>query len=138
MAKLNWHPIANMQYKKELKALQKELEKRPVPEGFDEKAPFRMEIASSFISLGRGNMVSGVIESGVIYKGDTVKVTKADGTARETCITYIDLILNGRKVEMDSARMGDKVGLVVRDLYLDEIDKGDIMTYEENPDGITD
>ncbi len=67
------------------------------------KAPaaFRMTISDVFSIKGRGTVVTGTIEAGSVDTGDTVRLTRADGSTRDVTIEGIEAF---RKILDDSER----------------------------------
>ena len=91
------------------------------------KAPagFRMTVSDVFSIKGRGTVVTGTVESGTVSTGDTVHLTRADGSTRDVTIDGIEAFRKMLKV----ANAGDVVGLLVRRLARDDIAKDDVLTY---------
>jgi len=85
---------------------------------------FRLTVQDVFAIAGRGTVVTGRIESGTISEGARVRLTRADGTMRQSTVTGIEMF---RKVH-DTAAAGDNVGLLLRDLARDDVARGDILT----------
>ena len=91
------------------------------------KAPagFRMTVSDVFSIKGRGTVVTGTVESGTVSTGDTVRLTRADGSTRDVTVDGIEAFRKVLKV----ANAGDVVGLLVRRLARDDIAKDDVLTY---------
>lgn len=87
-------------------------------------APFRMPVEDVFTIQGRGTVVTGRIEAGSVNKGDTVRLTRADGSSREVHVDGIEMF---RKV-VETGTAGDTVGLLVRDLGRNDIGRGDVLS----------
>jgi translation elongation factor EF-Tu-like GTPase len=85
---------------------------------------FRMTVSDVFSIQGRGTVVTGTIETGAVDAGDTVRLTRADGSTREVTIDGIEAF---RKV-LKTASAGAIVGLLVRGLGRDEVTGGDVLT----------
>ena len=76
------------------------------------KAPagFRMTISDVFSIKGRGTVVTGTIEAGSVDTGDTVRLTRADGSTRDVTIDGIEAF---RKCST-TASAGAIVGLLLK------------------------
>ena len=81
---------------------------------------FMFTVQDIFTVKGRGTVVTGVIESGTIHTGDTVTL---NGKRKSATFT-IGGIESFRKL-LDSASMGDNVGLLLLGANKDDICKGD-------------
>jgi translation elongation factor EF-Tu-like GTPase len=86
--------------------------------------PFRMPVEDVFSIQGRGTVVTGKIEAGSVTKGDTIRLTRTDGSEREVRVDGVEMF---RKV-VDTASAGDTVGLLLRDLRRDDIARGDVLS----------
>jgi elongation factor Tu len=87
-------------------------------------AGFRFTVEDVFTIHGRGTVVTGRVESGTLHRGEAVRHTRLDGTARDVTVTGIEMF---RKVT-DTANAGDNVGLLLADLGRDDIGRGDVLT----------
>ena len=85
---------------------------------------FRLTVQDVFSIKGRGTVVTGTVESGSVRVGDTVRQTRADGTARDVTITGVEMF----RTIVDAANAGDNVGLLLRDLGRADIGPGDVLT----------
>jgi translation elongation factor EF-Tu-like GTPase len=85
---------------------------------------FRMPIEDVFVITGRGTVVTGRVEAGVIAKGSTVRLARADGSVRDVEVTGIEMF---RKIS-DSAKAGDNVGLLLRGVGRDDVGRGDVLS----------
>src|SRR4051794_34274457 len=83
---------------------------------------FRMTVEDVFAIHGRGTVVTGRVAAGELRVGSTVQLTRTDGTNRKVTIDGVEMF---RKV-VDTAKAGDNVGLLVRDLGRDDIGRGDV------------
>ena len=80
---------------------------------------FRMTVGDVFSIAGRGTVVTGRVEAGSVRVGDTVRVNGA----RPVSVDGIEMF---RKT-VETAGVGDNVGLLVRDLRREDIDRGDVL-----------
>jgi translation elongation factor EF-Tu-like GTPase len=94
----------------------------PPPAAFG--AGFRLTVQDVFSIKGRGTVVTGRVESGILQVGDTLRQTRPDGSARDVTVAGIEMF---RKVT-DTASAGDNVGLLLRDLAREDIDSGDVLS----------
>jgi translation elongation factor EF-Tu-like GTPase len=85
---------------------------------------FRMTVGDVFTIRQRGTVVTGTIEAGAVTKGQTVRLTRQDGAARDVRVDGVEMF---RKV-VETASAGDTVGLLLRGLERDDIGKGDVLT----------
>ena len=84
---------------------------------------FRMTIEDVFAIRGRGTVVTGRVESGTLHVGDTVKIETWDGVI-EAVVTGIEMFR--RRVKQ--ADVGDVVGVVLRDVAKEDVQRGDVLT----------
>ena len=83
---------------------------------------FRMTIADVFFIRGRGTVVTGQIESGTLNVNDEIYIQRSNFSKRVT-VTGIEMF---RKI-LDQAKAGDNVGVLLRDITKQEVEKGDIL-----------
>lgn len=84
---------------------------------------FRITVQDVFSITGRGTVITGQIESGTVKIGDTVTLRRTDGSSRDVTITGIEMF---RKM-LDTAEKGDNVGLLLRGVGRNEVNRGDIL-----------
>ncbi|HEY1692983.1 MAG TPA: elongation factor Tu [Polyangiaceae bacterium] len=90
------------------------------------EAPFMMPIEGVHTIVGRGTVVTGRIERGVLAVGDTVEIiglTGADSKPREVVCTGIQAFHKDRK----EGRAGENVGLLLRGVDRDEVVRGQVI-----------
>ena len=85
---------------------------------------FRLTVEDVFSIRGRGTVVTGRVESGTLHRGEVVRHTRTDGTARDVTVTGIEMF---RKIA-DTANAGENVGLLLADLGRDDIGAGDVLS----------
>ena len=90
----------------------------PQPERPKDK-PFLMPIEDVFSISGRGTVVTGRVERGVIKVGDTIEIVGIKPTQTTTC-TGVEMF---RKL-LDQGEAGDNIGVVVRGTKREEVDRG--------------
>ena len=84
---------------------------------------FSMTIEDIFTISGRGTVVTGRISSGTISLHDTVQITTSSGVIA----TEIAGIEAFRK-QLNTAQVGDTVGLLLKDVNRDTLSKGNTIT----------
>ncbi|MGV3279122.1 elongation factor Tu [Rickettsiales bacterium LUAb2] len=97
-------------------------EKIPEPKR-DLDKPFLMPIEDVFTIEGRGTVVTGRIESGVLKKNDTIEIVGITDTKTTTC-TDIEMF---RKL-LDRGEAGDNVGALLRGVKREEVQRGQVLS----------
>ncbi len=93
----------------------------PQPERPKDK-PFLMPIEDVFSISGRGTVVTGRVERGVLKVGDEVEIVGLRPTTKTTC-TGIEMF---RKL-LDQGEAGDNVGVLLRGTKRDEVERGQVL-----------
>jgi len=93
----------------------------PEPERDIEK-PFLMPIEDVFSISGRGTVVTGRVERGIVKVNDDVELVGIRETAKTVC-TGVEMF---RKL-LDEGRAGDNVGLLLRGTKRDEVERGQVV-----------
>ncbi len=93
----------------------------PEPERDTEK-PFMMAIEDVFSITGRGTVVTGRIETGVIHVGEQVEIVGIRDL-QTTTVTGVEMF---RKL-LDEGQAGDNVGLLLRGIGKDEVERGQVV-----------
>jgi len=88
----------------------------------DLEKPFLMPVEDVFTITGRGTVVTGRIEQGRIHTGDKMEMVGIKDT-RETVVTGVEMF---RKI-MDEGQAGDNVGLLLRGVDRDEVERGMVI-----------
>jgi elongation factor Tu len=83
---------------------------------------FLMPIEDVFSIEGRGTVVTGRIESGIINTGDTVEIVGIKETTTTT-VTGVEMF---RKI-LDEGRAGDNVGCLLRGTKKDDVERGQVL-----------
>ena len=83
---------------------------------------FRMTVEDVFFIRGRGTVVMGRIENGILMVNDEIYL-RHSGSSRKVAITGLEI---SRKM-IDQAKAGDTVGILFRDLTKPEVEKGDVL-----------
>jgi elongation factor Tu len=84
--------------------------------------PFLMPIEDVFSISGRGTVVTGRVERGVITVGDEVAIIGIKDTVKSTC-TGVEMF---RKI-LDQGQAGDNVGVLLRGVKRDEVERGQVL-----------
>jgi len=92
----------------------------PLPER-DLDKPFLMPIEDVFTIEGRGTVITGRVEQGVIKVGDEVELVGLRPT-QTTTVTGVEMF----RKELDSGQAGDNVGLLIRGLKRDAVERGQV------------
>jgi len=85
--------------------------------------PFLMPIEDIFSITGRGTVVTGRIERGVIHVGDEVEIVGLSYEVRKTVVTGVEMF---RKL-LDEGVAGDNVGCLLRGVGKDEVKRGQVL-----------
>ncbi len=88
----------------------------------DKDKPFLMPIEDVFSISGRGTVVTGRIERGVIKVGDEVEIVGLRPTQKTVC-TGVEMF---RKL-LDQGEPGDNVGILLRGTKRDEVERGQVV-----------
>ncbi len=93
----------------------------PQPERALDK-PYLMPIEDVFSISGRGTVVTGRIESGVIKTGEEIEIVGIKETTKTTC-TGVEMF---RKL-LDSGEAGDNVGVLLRGTKREDVERGQVL-----------
>ena len=93
----------------------------PQPERELDK-PFLMPVEDVFSISGRGTVVTGRIEQGVIKVGDEIEIVGIRSTAKTTC-TGVEMF----KKLLDSGQAGDNVGILLRGTKREDVLRGQVL-----------
>jgi len=93
----------------------------PTPERPIDK-PFLMPIEDVFSISGRGTVVTGRVERGIIKVGEEVEIVGL-GETRKTVATGVEMF---RKL-LDEGRAGDNVGVLLRGIGKDDVERGQVL-----------
>jgi len=94
----------------------------PQPER-DKDKPFLMPIEDVFSISGRGTVVTGRVERGIIKVGEEIEIVGIKETAKTTC-TGVEMF---RKL-LDSGEAGDNVGVLLRGTKREEVERGQVLS----------
>ena len=93
----------------------------PTPERPLDK-PFLMPVEDVFSISGRGTVVTGRVETGIIKVGDEIEIVGIRDTKKTTC-TGVEMF---RKL-LDQGQAGDNVGCLIRGIERDGVERGQVL-----------
>ena len=93
----------------------------PTPER-DLDKPFLMPIEDVFSITGRGTVVTGKIEQGIVNTGDSIEIIGIRDTQTTTC-TGVEMF---RKL-LDTGQAGDNIGALLRGIDKDDVQRGQVL-----------
>ena len=85
--------------------------------------PFLMPIEDVFSISGRGTVVTGRIERGIVNVGDEIEIVGIKATTKSTC-TGVEMF---RKL-LDQGEAGDNVGVLLRGTKREEVERGQVLS----------
>ncbi len=84
--------------------------------------PFLMPIEDVFSISGRGTVVTGRVERGIIHVGDEIEIVGIRPTSKTTC-TGVEMF---RKL-LDQGEAGDNIGVLLRGTKREEVERGQVL-----------
>ncbi|NMG02272.1 elongation factor Tu [Azoarcus taiwanensis] len=93
----------------------------PTPERAIDK-PFLLPIEDVFSISGRGTVVTGRVERGIVKVGDEIEIVGIKATTKTTC-TGVEMF---RKL-LDQGQAGDNVGVLLRGTKREEVERGQVL-----------
>ncbi|MBM4352259.1 MAG: elongation factor Tu [Deltaproteobacteria bacterium] len=91
----------------------------PMPQREIDK-PFLMPVEDVFSIKGRGTVVTGRVERGVVKMGDEIEIIGLSKEPRRTVVTGVEMF---RKI-LDSGQAGDNIGLLLRGVEKNDVERG--------------
>jgi elongation factor Tu len=88
----------------------------------DVDKPFLMPVEDVFSITGRGTVVTGRVEQGVVRVGETIEIVGIRPTT-STTVTGVEMF---RKL-LDEGRAGDNIGVLLRGTKKDEVERGQVL-----------
>ncbi|MGI9524762.1 MAG: elongation factor Tu [Hyphomicrobiaceae bacterium] len=85
--------------------------------------PFLMPIEDVFSISGRGTVVTGRVERGVIKVGEEVEIVGIKEETTKTTVTGVEMF---RKL-LDSGEAGDNIGALIRGIGREEVERGQVL-----------
>jgi elongation factor Tu len=84
--------------------------------------PFLMPIEDVFSITGRGTVVTGKVEQGVVHVGDEIEIVGIRPTTKTTC-TGVEMF---RKL-LDQGQAGDNIGVLLRGTKKEDVERGQVL-----------
>ena len=85
--------------------------------------PFLMAVEDVFTITGRGTVATGRVERGMVKVGDEIEIVGIHEETRKTVVTGVEMF---RKL-LDQAEAGDNIGVLLRGVARDEIERGQVL-----------
>jgi elongation factor Tu len=95
----------------------------PEPERDTDK-PFLMPIEDVFTITGRGTVVTGRVEQGMLKTGEEIEIVGIEPKTSKTVVTGIEMF---RKM-LDEAQAGDNAGILLRGTKKEEVQRGQVLS----------
>ena len=84
--------------------------------------PFLMPIEDVFTITGRGTVVTGKVEQGIVHVGDDLEIVGIKDTQKTTC-TGVEMF---RKL-LDQGQAGDNIGALIRGIDKEKVERGQVL-----------
>jgi elongation factor Tu len=94
----------------------------PTPKRETDK-PFMMSVEDVFSIKGRGTVVTGRVDRGIIKPGEEVEIVGLRDETRKTVVTSMEMFHK----TLDNAEAGDNAGLLLRGIERDEVERGMVL-----------
>jgi elongation factor Tu len=91
----------------------------------DTDKPFLLPIEDVFSISGRGTVVTGRVERGVVKVGEEIEIVGIKDTIKTTC-TGVEMF---RKL-LDEGRAGDNVGVLLRGIKREDVERGQVLAHK--------
>ena len=85
--------------------------------------PFLMPVEDVFTISGRGTVVTGRVERGVVKVGDAVEIVGLKDESMKTTITGVEMF----RKELDRGEAGDNLGVLIRGIERDAVERGMVI-----------
>ncbi len=85
--------------------------------------PFLMPIEDVFTITGRGTVVTGRVERGVVKVGEEIQIVGLRPDTKKTVVTGVEMF---RKL-LDQGQAGDNIGCLLRGIDRDEVERGQVL-----------
>ncbi|MEO8815287.1 MAG: elongation factor Tu, partial [Mycobacterium sp.] len=89
----------------------------------DTERPFLMPVEDVFTITGRGTVVTGRVERGVVNVNEEVEIVGIKNTTTKTTVTGVEMF---RKL-LDQGQAGDNVGLLLRGIKREDVERGQVV-----------
>lgn len=84
--------------------------------------PFLMPVEDVFSIKGRGTVVTGRIERGIVKVGDEIEIVGIKATTKST-VTGVEMF----RKQLDEGQAGDNVGILLRGIEKDDVERGQVL-----------
>ena len=88
----------------------------------DTERPFLMPIEDIFTISGRGTVVTGRVERGIVEVGETIEIVGLRDT-HETVVTGVEMF----NKFLDEGRAGDNIGALLRGIDREDVERGQVL-----------
>jgi elongation factor Tu len=85
--------------------------------------PFLMPVEDVFTITGRGTVVTGRVERGIVKVGEEIEIVGIRPTSTKTTVTGVEMF---RKL-LDQGQAGDNVGLLLRGIKREDVERGQVV-----------
>ncbi|MGB3019854.1 MAG: EF-Tu/IF-2/RF-3 family GTPase, partial [Microgenomates group bacterium] len=85
--------------------------------------PFLMPVEDVFTIMGRGTVVTGRVERGVLKVNEEVEIVGLSKSGKKTVVTGIEMF----RKSLDEARAGDNTGLLLRGIEKTDVQRGQVI-----------
>jgi elongation factor Tu len=85
--------------------------------------PFLMPVEDVFTITGRGTVVTGRVERGIVKVGETIEIVGIQEKVQTTTVTGVEMF---RKL-LDQGQAGDNVGLLLRGIKREDVERGQVI-----------
>jgi elongation factor Tu len=85
--------------------------------------PFLMPIEDIFTITGRGTVVTGRVERGIVKVGEEIEIVGMQEATKKSVVTGVEMF---RKL-LDEGRAGDNIGALLRGIDKDEVERGQVL-----------
>jgi len=93
---------------------------------------FRMTVEDVFSIKGRGTVATGKIDSGSLRVGDKIRITRQNGgIGKTTVVSGLEMF---RKTVKEAAAGDGMVGVLLKDISRDDLQRGDILESDQGMD----
>jgi elongation factor Tu len=89
----------------------------------DVDKPFLMPIEDVFTITGRGTVVTGRVEQGIVKVNETVEIVGIQEKVQNTVVTGVEMF---RKL-LDQGQAGDNIGALLRGIKREEVERGQVL-----------
>ncbi|KAI7843933.1 hypothetical protein COHA_002472 [Chlorella ohadii] len=85
--------------------------------------PFAMPVEDVFSIQGRGTVVTGRVEQGIVKVGDEIEIVGIRPQNTKSTVTGVEMF----KKQLNEGQAGDNVGLLIRGLKRDDVERGQVV-----------